>query len=195
MHFFYGDTRCLVLRQVAVPIEKRIKVVPPEVHAECLFVHLVLLKACAEGGHLRGPPEPLVDVGGRLQSRHLASLPASWREICAMRGSPAVLTERRIVLDTRRARPTGAATPGTPPTSHPAKQASRGPRVAGPPPPATPGTPPTSHPAKQASRGPRVSGPPPPATPGTPPTSRGRGRPLPGFIGGKGSSGLLLRSR
>jgi len=48
-----------------------------------------------------------------------------------------------------------------------------------PPPPASPGTPPTSHPAKQASRGPRMRGrvmqsPPPPASPGTPPTARGR---------------------
>src|SRR5262249_13587370 len=53
------------------------------------------------------------------------------------------------------------------------------------------------HPAKQASRGPRVAGPPPPASPGTPPTSRGRvglprlrrvlprlrGTPSPGFAG------------
>src|SRR5215831_6166359 len=44
----------------------------------------------------------------------------------------------------------------------------------GPPPPASPRTPPTSHPAKEASRGPRAREPPPPASPGTPPASRGR---------------------
>src|SRR5215472_8434563 len=176
MHFFYGDTRCLVLRQVAVPIEKRIEVVPPEVHAECLFVHLVLLKACAEGGHLRGPPEPLIDVGGRLQSRHLASLPASWREICAIRGSPAVLTERpyrprhpprpayRCPLPRLRRVLPRLPTPrsrlrGDPGSRDPLPRLRRVlPRL------------PT--PRSRLRGDPGSRDPPPPATPGTPPTSR-----------------------
>jgi len=63
----------------------------------------------------------------------------------------------------------------------------------GPPPPATPRTPPTSHPAKEASRGPRVAGTPSPGfagySPDLPPReggfagAPGTGTPSPGFAG------------
>src|SRR5215510_1099317 len=63
----------------------------------------------------------------------------------------------------------------------------------GPPPPATPRTPPTSHPAKEASRGPRVAGTPSPGfagySPDIPPREAGfagtpgAGTPSPGFAG------------